>query len=86
MVLKTPDIPKNNFVPGRMAMTCCEADMTFLGFMCKAKNARLLETKDWVKVRARVEYEYMPEYEGEGPMLYADYVEKAEPIEEIVQF
>ena len=45
-------------------MTCCEADMTFLGFMCKAKNARLLETKDWVKVRARVEYEYMPEYEG----------------------
>ena len=86
MVLKTPDFPKNNFVPGRMAMTCCEADMTFLGFMCKAKNARLLETKDWVKVRARVEYEYMPEYEGEGPMLYADYVEKAEPIEEIVQF
>jgi len=86
MVLKTPDFPKNNFVPGRMAMTCCEADMTFLGFMCKAKNARLLETKNWVKVRARVEYEYMPEYEGEGPMLYADYVEKAEPIEEIVQF
>ncbi|MFQ8839887.1 MAG: hypothetical protein ACLR8P_01885 [Clostridium fessum] len=81
MVLKTPDFPKNNFVHGRMAMTCCEADMTFLGFMCKAKNARLLETKDWVKVRARVEYEYMPEYEGEGPMLYADYVERAEPIE-----
>ena len=86
MVLKSPEFPKNYFVPGRMAMTCCEADMTFLGFMCKAKNARLLETKDWVKVRARVEYEYMPEYEGEGPMLYADYVEKAEPIEEIVQF
>lgn len=86
MVLKAPEFPKNYFVPGRMAMTCCEADMTFLGFMCKAKNARLLETREWVKVRARVEYEYMPEYEGEGPMLYADYVEKAEPIEEIVQF
>ena len=86
MVLKTPDFPKNYFVPGRMAMTCCEADMTFLGFMCKAKNARLLETKQWVKVKARVEYEYSPEYEGEGPMLYADYVEPAEPIKEIVQF
>ena len=86
MVLKTPDFPKNYFVPGRMAMTCCEADMTFLGFMCKARNARLLETKEWVKVRARVEYEYSPEYEGEGPMLYAEYVEKAEPIKEIVQF
>ena len=86
MVLKTPKFPKGQFVPGRMAMTCCEADMTFLGFMCKAKNARLLETKQWVKVKARVEYEYSPEYEGDGPMLYADYVEQAEPIQEIVQF
>ena len=86
MVLKTPEFPKNYFVPGRMAMTCCEDDMTFLGFMCKARNARLLETKQWVKVRARVEYEYTPEYEGEGPMLYADYVEPAEEIKEIVQF
>ena len=86
MVLKTPEFPKNYFVPGRMAMTCCEADMTFLGFMCKAKNARLLETKDWVRVRARVEYEYNPEYGGEGPMLYADLVEKAEAIEGFVQF
>lgn len=86
MVLKTPEFPKIYFVPGRMAMTCCEDDMTFLGFMCKARNARLLETKQWVKVRARVEYEYTPEYEGEGPMLYADYVEPAEEIKEIVQF
>ena len=39
-----------------------------------------------MKVKARVEYEYSPEYEGEGPMLYADYVEPAEPIKEIVQF
>ena len=86
MVLKAPEFPKNYFVPGRMAMTCCEADMTFLGFMCKARNARLLESREWVKVRARIEYEYSPEYEGEGPMLYADYVEKAEEIKEIVQF
>lgn len=86
MVLKTPDFPKNYFVPGRMAMTCCEDDMTFLGFLCKARNARLLETKQWVKVRARVEYEYTPEYEGEGPMLYADYVEPAEEIKEMVTF
>ncbi len=59
--------------------------MTFLGFMCKAKNAVCLNER-LGQVRARVEYEYMPEYEGEGPMLYADYEEKAEPIEEIVQF
>ena len=38
------------------------------------------------KMCIRDRYEYSPEYEGEGPMLYAEYVEKAEPIKEIVQF
>lgn len=38
MVLKSPDFPKNYFVPGRMAMTCCEADMTFIGYICKARK------------------------------------------------
>ena len=55
MVLKSPNFPKNYFVPGRMAMTCCAEDMTFLGYICKAKEAKNLETKQWVKVRARVE-------------------------------
>ena len=58
MVLKSPEFPKNYFVPGRMAMTCCEADMTFLGFVCKAGEARTLGTRMWVKVRARIEYEF----------------------------
>ena len=86
MVLKRKEFPKNNFVAGRIAMTCCEADQSFLGYMVKAKNGRLLETRQWVKVRARVEYEYSPDFEGEAPMLYADYVEKASPIPEVVTF
>lgn len=86
MVLKSPNFPKNYFVPGRMAMTCCEADMTFLGYICKAREARKLETKEWVRVRARIEYEEWPDYQGTGPVLYADSVESAEPIKEIVQF
>ena len=86
MALKAPNFPKNNFVPGRMAMTCCEADTSFLGFMCKARNARTLETGQWVKVKARIEYEFCVDYEGDGPVLYADHVEPAEPIEELVQF
>lgn len=86
MVLKSPKFPKNYFVPGRMAMTCCADDMTFLGYICKAKEARHLQTKQWVKVRARVAVEYWQDYEGEGPVLYAEEVVPAEPIEEVVQF
>lgn len=86
MVLKSKNFPKNYFVPGRMAMTCCEADMTFLGYVCKAREARLLETKQWVKVRARIEYEEWQDYGGVGPVLYGESVEQTEPIKEIVQF
>lgn len=86
MVLKTPNFPKNYFVPGRMAMTCCEDDMTFLGFICKYRNARNLETKQWVRVRAAIAYEYWQDYGDKGPVLYADQVEIVEPIREIIQF
>jgi len=86
MVLKSPEFPKNYFVPGRMAMTCCADDMTFLGYICKAREARNLETRQWVRVRAKVAVEYWKDYGGEGPVLYADEVVPAEAIEEVVQF
>lgn len=86
MVLKSEEFPKNYFVPGRLAMTCCEDDMTFLGFVCKAREARNLETKQWVKVRAEIAYEYWKDYGGEGPVLYAKSVVSAPPVKEIVQF
>jgi len=86
MVLKAPEFPKNYFVPGRMAITCCADDMTFLGYICKAREARNLETRQWVRVRAKVAVEYWQDYGGEGPVLYADEVVPAEVIKEVVQF
>ena len=86
MVLKSPNFPKNYFVPGRMAMTCCADDMTFLGYICKAREARRLETGQWVKVQAKIALEYWQDYQGEGPVLYAENIALAQPIEEVVQF
>lgn len=86
MALKTERFPKNYFVPGRMAMTCCEDDMAFLGYVCKAREARLLETKQWVRVRARIVYEFWQDYGEKGPVLYAEWVKDAEPIQQVVQF
>ena len=48
--------------------------------------AEAVDDIQWVKVRARVEYEYRPEFGGDAPMLYADSVEPAQPINDIVQF
>ena len=61
-------------------------DMTFLGFMCKWPEAEDYKTKQWVKVRAKIGIEYQKDYHGEGPVLYAEHVERAEEIKDVVQF
>ncbi|RKM60854.1 GTPase [Butyrivibrio sp. XB500-5] len=76
MVLIPPEFPKGRFVPGRMAMTCCAEDMQFLGFACDYDKTDELQEKDWVLVTAKVVKEFVPEYNGEGPVLKAISVEK----------
>ncbi len=87
MVLKPKGFPKNYFVPGRMAMTCCADDMAFLGFACEYEKSDKLSDKQWVKVTAKVVKEYFADYGGEGPVLKAVSVEQTKaPKEEIISF
>ncbi len=85
-VVKPRSFPSKVFLPGRMAMTCCADDTTFLGYVCKSPYAPKLNPGDWVKVRAKVGFANLSVYRGEGPLLEAEYVEAAEPIEELVYF
>ena len=87
VVLKPENFPKDYFVPGRMAMTCCADDMAFLGFACEYDKADALEQKQWVKVTAKVAKEYWADYNGEGPILHALSVEAAKaPKEAVISF
>ena len=87
MVMKPDGFPRDYFVPGRMAMTCCAEDMTFLGFACVYDKIGLFAERDWVKVTAVVEKEYFADYEGEGPVLHATSVTKAkQPKEPVISF
>lgn len=87
MVLKPDGFPKGYFVPGRMAMTCCEDDIAFLGYACEYAGADALVQKEWVKVTATVKKEYWADYKGEGPVLHASKVEKAKaPKNEVISF
>ena len=87
MVLKPEEFPKNYFVPGRLAMTCCADDMAFLGFACEYDGAASLTQKEWVKVTAVMAKEYWEDYQGEGPVLHAISVEKTKaPKEEVISF
>ncbi|MBO5291953.1 MAG: GTPase [Lachnospiraceae bacterium] len=87
MVLHPKHFPKDLFVPGRMAMTCCAEDMAFLGFACRYEGADALADQEWVKVKAVVGKEYLADYQGEGPVLTAVSVEQTKaPKQEIIDF
>ena len=74
------------FMPGRMAMTCCADDTTFLGYVCKSDEAPGLKPGEWVTVRARVGFKHVSIYRGVGPVLQAISIEKAQPVPELVYF
>lgn len=81
-VMKPRGMGSKFFVPGRIAMTCCADDTTFLGFVCKSAFAPKLKEKEWVEVTAKVVFERRMEYQGDGVVLYAENVTPCEPLEE----
>ena len=85
-VLKPKGFPSKVFLPGRMAITCCAYDTTFLGYICKSAYAPKLKPGQWVKVRAKIGFGRVSIYRGVGPVLEAENIELAEPIEELVYF
>ena len=75
------------FAPGRFVMTCCEADITFMGIPCKYPKASSLKSRTWVRVTAKVEVRFHSLYKGVGPILTAISVEPAEPaVNEVATF
>ncbi|RHV91335.1 GTPase [Lachnospiraceae bacterium OF09-33XD] len=87
MVLKSRDVGADFFVPGRMAMTCCADDTTFIGYICKSKNASKLAMGSWVEVTATVDYKYVPVYHETGPVFQAKSIKSTQPPEsELVYF
>ena len=85
-VLRVPGFPKNCLVAGRKCMTCCEADMQFLGFICFYDGADAFKNRDWIKVRAKLKSEYNKQYGRVGPVLYAFDIVRTGPLDEVVAF
>ena len=86
MVFKPKQYGKNAFVPGRFAMTCCVEDITFVGFKCYYDGSKNLVDRQWVDVTATIKKEYYPDFEGDGPVLYAEKVVLTGPPEEEVVY
>lgn len=85
-VMRPKGFPDGAFIPGRNAMTCCEDDIRFIGYLCKAPGAKL-KSRQWIELTATIRYEYVKAYGEVGPVLYADeWKTTEEPKEELVYF
>ena len=85
-VVRPDGIGDDILIPGRRAMTCCEADIQFLGFVCHYKGAKNFKNKDWVKIKGKIKYEMSPQYRAKGPVIYANDILLTGPIDGLVQF
>ena len=90
LVFNPDKLKKGIMVPGRFAMTCCEDDITFIGFKTKYDKEHEIPHKSWIKIKAEIRVEFAKEYKGKGPVLYPISIEPVEkPLtkeEELVYF
>jgi putative membrane protein len=82
-VFKTDDFSDNEFVPARMLMTCCTADMTPIGLLANYNKTSQLEKDSWYKFKGKIT---MGEYQGsETPIInILSHEETSKPAEEYV--
>ncbi|MDO4868672.1 MAG: GTP-binding protein [Bacillota bacterium] len=71
----------DEFIFGRHVMTCCEADITFAGLLCKGSEKKVskLSNGQWVEIRANIRNEFTGMYGEVGPVLYCSQITKVEP-------
>ena len=72
----------SDIVVGRHVMTCCEADIQYCGLACVLPSVMDLQTRDWINITAKVQFQKHRIYKGKGPVLVAEKVIVCEPPEE----
>ncbi len=70
-VFKRKDFNMNEFVLARMAMSCCAADLTPVGFLCKSNRAQEFKNGEWIYITAVIKIEYEQHMKSKLPVLYA---------------
>ncbi len=63
-----------DIVVGRHVMTCCADDIQYCGLACVLPDVMELETRDWICVTAKIQFQKHRIYKGKGPVLLAEKV------------
>lgn len=71
-----------DIVVGRHLMTCCVDDIEYCGMACVLPEQRNLQTRDWITVTGKIQFQKHRVYKGKGPVLLAEKVIVCEEPEE----
>ena len=74
-IMKSRKLPKDQFLVGRDAMTCCAADMQFYAHLCTSQMGLKLKNKQWVHLVCEMKYVYSEEYEEDELNLIPVFIE-----------
>ena len=87
VVCHLPQYP-DNVILGRFAMTCCEADITFLGLVAAGDGFDAFENRSWADVSGVIRLERHTAYEGQdGPVLHVSSLRPGDkPRQEVLTF
>ncbi len=82
LVARDNRLSPQDIVLGRHVMTCCADDIEYCGLACVMPGVMDLNTRDWIVVTAKVQFQKHRIYKGKGPVLVAEKVVVCEPPEE----
>ncbi len=78
------NMKKGTFVVGRMAMTCCAADISFVGLPCEYEGNEKFRDKQWIMMTAKIRPTKNPKDGELMPYFAAESIESTSPAEEEV--
>lgn len=79
MVFMAPTLPKNTFVAGRLAMTCCSDDVQLYGHLCINNSKKKIRDRSCVHIIAKIKFEWSSQYQEEECVLYPVSIEPTTP-------
>ncbi|MDE5754318.1 MAG: GTPase [Oscillospiraceae bacterium] len=86
-VVRDRKFPKNTFAAGRHVMTCCVEDIQYCWLVCEWEKAQMFDTRQWVKLTAKISVQRHKLYQGKGPVLQVQSVILTnEPEQEVATF
>ena len=84
VVTLSKKLPKDTFLLGRYAMTCCADDVQLYAHLCKNIVNAKIKNKMWVNIVARIEFEYSEEYQEEEAVLYPEKITAIKPLKNAI--